>query len=126
MVGGEGGIDDVYVISAVTAVPLQSILSIVADSQAGTIEVQLVVGAEIYGMGVSGSRAVHGHGGVIQGEGCILACTNGHPAPLGDVGSGADAVHKHGAAVKSEGLAPEGNTVFLKGNGIAAAYCEIL
>ena len=65
VVGGKAGVNDTDIISAVAAVPLQGILGIVSDSQAGVIEVQLVVGAEIYGVGASGSGAIHDHGGVI-------------------------------------------------------------
>lgn len=75
---------DVHVVTAVTAIPLKSVLLVVLNGEIGAIlQVGLIVVAEIDGMNVASAGAIHGKRSVIEREQGILACAHRHPIPLG-------------------------------------------
>lgn len=118
IVGGEGGTaGNIAVVTAVTAVPFQSILLIVLDRQVGTVlNVQLIVGTEIDGMCIIGSTcAVHRHVGVVQREGSIFAGANGHPVPFGSIRCAADTLHLNLHILEGQVCAPQSDALLFKG-----------
>ena len=118
IVGGEGGTaGNIAVVTAVTAVPFQSIMLIVLDRQVGTVlNVQLIVGTEIDGMCITGSTcAVHRHVGVVQREGSILAGANGHPLPFGSIRCAADTLHLNMHILEGQICAPQSDALLFKG-----------
>lgn len=66
---------DVHVVTAVTAIPLKSVLLVVLNGEIRAIlQVGLIVVAEIDGMNVA--SAIHGKRSVIERERGILACAH--------------------------------------------------
>lgn len=75
---------DVHVVTAVTAIPLKSVLLVVLNGEIRAIlQVGLIVVAEIDGMNVASAGAIHGKRSVIECERGILVCAHRHPIPLG-------------------------------------------
>lgn len=75
---------DVHVVTAVTAIPLKSVLLVVLNGEIRAIlQVGLIVVAEIDGMNVADDGAIHGKRSVIERERGILACAHRHPIPHG-------------------------------------------
>ena len=69
---------DVHVVTAVTAIPLKSVLLVVLNGEIRAIlQVGLIVVAEIDGMNVANASAIHGKRSVIERErGILLAHTD--------------------------------------------------
>lgn len=72
--GGGRAAFDVHVVTAVTAIPLKSVLLVVLNGEIRAIlQVGLIVVAEIDGMNVASAGAIHGKRSVIERERGILA-----------------------------------------------------
>ena len=71
-VGQESGIFNIYIISAVSAVPFQSILFVISDYKCGVTDVQFIVRTEINGMSVSRIRTVHRQTDIFKAQRCTL------------------------------------------------------
>ena len=82
--GGGRAAFDVHVVTAVTAIPLKSVLLVVLNGEIRAIlQVGLIVVAEIDGMNVASAGAIHGKRSVIERERGILVCAHRHPILLG-------------------------------------------
>ena len=96
---------DVHVVTAVTAIPLKSVLLVVLNGEIRAIlQVGLIVVAEIDGMNVASAGAIHGKRSVIERERGILACAHRHPIPLGGIRDGTNAGHACIDVLKHERL----------------------
>ena len=115
-VGQESGIFNIYIISAVSAVPFQSILFVISDYKCGVTDVQFIVRTEINGMSVSRIRTVHRQTDIFKAQRCTWARTNRHPVPFCSIRSGTDSIHYHIAIFESKIFSPESDTVLFKSN----------
>ena len=109
--GGGRAAFDVHVVTAVTAIPLKSVLLVVLNGEIRAIlQVGLIVVAEIDGMNVASAGAIHGKRSVIERERGILACAHRHPIPLGGIRDGTNAGHACIDILKHERMSLKGDT----------------
>ena len=113
---------DVHVVATVAAIPLKSVLRVVLNGEVRTIlQVKLIIAAEIDGMNVTGTGAVHSEGSAIERKGCVLACAHGHPLPLSGIRRGANAGHARVNVLECQRLAPKSNALISELQRVAAA-----
>lgn len=113
---------DVHVVTAVTAIPLKSVLLVVLNGEIRAIlQVGLIVVAEIDGMNVASAGAIHGKRSVIERERGILVCAHRHPIPLGGIRGGTNVGHACIDVLKHERMSPKGDTFVGKLQGMAIA-----
>lgn len=113
VIGGVGRATlDIHVVAAVAAIPLKGVLLVVLNGEVRTIlQVKLVIAAEIDGMNVTGTGAIHGKRSAIERERGILARAHRHPFPLGGIRSGANAGHACIDVLEHKRVAPKGNAL---------------
>lgn len=110
---------DVHVVTAVTAIPLKSVLLVVLNGEIRAIlQVGLIVVAEIDGMNVASAGAIHGKRSVIERGRGILVCAHRHPIPLGGIRDGTNAGHACIDILKHERMSLKGDTFVDKLQGM--------